>query len=197
MTKLGQVRFAWLVVVACMAASPALAFKSGGWQGEATRDESGKFSACTMTAGYRSGITLAFVITRDFRWGLALANEHWKLPVGRTEQVKLTIDARPPMLATAKAVDVHGLLVLLENSDPVVDALRSGHRLTVSTKSGNYSFQLSGTKHAIALLAACVTENLQNEQEDNPSQDGQDAEDDSVVPDKSLEESASVMPNLR
>lgn len=191
----------WLACLSCVmaaavSASPAAAFKLGGWQGDANHDESGKFSDCTMTAGFRSGITLAFVITRDFKWGLALADDHWKLPVGKTETVTLTIDSHAPITATAKIIDVHGLLVPLDNSDAMVDALRSGRKLTVKTKSGSFVFQLSGTKQAIALLAACVAENLENEQEDHPSPDGQDALNGAPLPSSAMVHQAAL-PNLR
>jgi hypothetical protein len=65
------------IAVLLAVGSPAHAFKSGGWDGDANNDENGKFRDCTMLAEYNSGITLAFIITRDFDWGLVLANDKW------------------------------------------------------------------------------------------------------------------------
>ena len=103
--------------------------------GQANRDDDGTFRDCTMTADYANGITLAFIISRDFGWGLVLANEKWNLQVGVEEPVTLSIDKLAPIAGTAKVVDAHGILVPLDNADPVVEAMRGGHTLAVVTPS--------------------------------------------------------------
>jgi hypothetical protein len=144
-------------------APPASAFTSGGWQGQANRDDDGTFRDCTMTADYANGITLAFIISRDFGWGLVLANEKWELQVGEEDAVTLAIDKLDPIAGTAKVVDAHGILVPLDNADAIVEAMRGGHTLAVVTPAGEVSFELSGTRDAIAALARCVSENLEAE----------------------------------
>ena len=84
MKVLGFISF--IVAAALFAAPPAHAFTSGGWEGEANNDDDGTFSDCTMTADYASGITLAFIISRDFDWGLVLADDKWNLQVGVEER---------------------------------------------------------------------------------------------------------------
>jgi hypothetical protein len=148
------------LLLAIAVGSPANAFTSGGWDGEANFDGNGRFRDCTMTASFKSGTTLAFIISRDLDWGLVLANDDWKLQVGRSEAATVAIDARDPITSTAKAVDARGILVPLQNSEPVVDALRHGTLLTVASAFGRASFQLTGTQDAIAALAGCVTERL-------------------------------------
>ena len=152
-----------LVAAAASFGSPAEAFKSGGWEGGANSDESGKFRDCTMTADYQNGITLAFIISRDFGWGIVLVNDKWKLDVGSAQPVTLAVDSREPIPSTAKVVDVHGILVPLENEGPVVNAMRDGRRLAVVTPSGKVNFRLTGTRTAIAALAGCVSDNLEGE----------------------------------
>ncbi|MGA7546720.1 MAG: hypothetical protein WBW08_13000, partial [Methyloceanibacter sp.] len=149
--------------LAIVATLPANAFQSGEWEGQASTDETGKFSDCTMTAADESGITLAFIISRNFEWGLVLVDDTWGLAVGTSEEVTLAIDKRAPIPAEAKVVDAHGILIPLENSGPVVDAMRHGELLTVDTQAGKFSFRLSGTRNAIALLAACVSDELEAE----------------------------------
>ncbi|MGZ5915830.1 MAG: hypothetical protein ACXWJ4_00680 [Methyloceanibacter sp.] len=149
--------------LAIVATLPANAFQSGEWEGQASTDETGKFSDCTMTASDKSGFTLAFIISRNFEWGLVLVDDTWGLAVGTAEEVTLTIDKRAPIPAEAKVVDAHGILIPLENSGPVVDAMRHGELLTVATQAGKFSFRLSGTRNAIALLAACVSDELEAE----------------------------------
>ena len=77
--------FSGLAVAALMVCGQASAFKSGNWNGDANNDDDGKFRDCTMLAEYNSGITLAFIITRDFDWGLVLANDKWNLELGSTQ----------------------------------------------------------------------------------------------------------------
>jgi hypothetical protein len=152
-----------LVAAATSFGTPAGAFKSGGWEGGANSDETGRFSDCTMTADYQNGITLAFIISRDFGWGLVLVNDKWKLDVGSAESVTLAIDSREPIPSTAKVIDLHGILVPLENEGPVVNAMRDGRRLSIVTPAGKISFRLTGTRGAIAALAGCVSDNLEGE----------------------------------
>ena len=136
------------------------AFISGVWQGDSNFDTEGKFSDCTMTAQASSGVLVGFIITRSFDWGLVLADESRKFEVGATEAVALHIDEREPIRAIAKVVDVHGIVIPLENSAPVLDGLREGEVLTIAGERIRLSFKLTGTRAAIAALAACVTENI-------------------------------------
>jgi hypothetical protein len=153
------VLFAPLVVAALSAAEPDRgAFTSGVWHGEANYDTDGKFTDCTMTAQSERGVLLGFVISKDFDWGLVLADETREFEVGTTEAVVLLIDAREPIPAIAKVIDVHGIVIPLQTTDPVLDALRQGQVLTIVADGAKVSFKLTGTNDAIAALAACVTQ---------------------------------------
>jgi hypothetical protein len=138
-------------------------FTSGIWQGDANYDADGKFSDCTMTAQAETGTLLGFVISKDYHWGLVLADDERSFEVGTSEAVVLLIDNRDPIPAIAKVVDVHGIVIPLENSDQVLDALRGGKVLTIVAKGTKVSFRLTGTRDAIAALAACVTQHLGSE----------------------------------
>ena len=156
--------FATVLGAAALCSPLAGAFTSGGWQGQANHDDDGTFRDCTMTAGFANGITLAFIISRDFGWGLVLANDKWNLQTGVEEPVTLEIDEHSSIIGTAKVVDAHGILVPLENEAGTVEAMRDGRTLAVITPAGAVSFELSGTRDAIAALARCVSENLDAEQ---------------------------------
>ena len=146
------------------------AFISGIWQGDANYDALGKFSDCTMTAQADSGVLIGFVISKDYDWGLVLADERRDFKVGTSEPVVLQIDERDPIPAVAKVIDVHGILIPLEDTNPVLDALREGKVLTIVAKEAKFSFKLTGTKQAIAELAACVTQHLGSEKVELPDQ---------------------------
>ena len=165
---------AMLCVPLLMAAISAFAteragFISGVWQGDANYDTEGKFSDCTMTAQAESGILIGFVISKNYDWGLVLADETREFKVGTTEAVVLLIDQRDPIPAIAKVIDLHGIVIPLENSGPVLDALREGRVLTIVAEEAKISFKLTGTKEAIAALAACVTEYLGSEKVELPT----------------------------
>jgi len=136
------------------------AFISSVWQGDANFDAQGEFSDCTMTAQAKSGVFVGFIISKNFEWGLFLADETRQFELGTIETVLLRIDERDPITATSKVIDIHGILIPLENSDSVLEAFREGKVLTIVGETGKISFKLTGTKAAIAELAACVTESL-------------------------------------
>src|SRR5688500_11819418 len=104
-------------LLAVAAAGMAHTFTSGVWQGTAERDEAGRFLDCTMTAQSQAGILIAFVVSRDFQWGLALADERWSLPVGEGHDILLKIDHLAPMKAFAKMIDAQGMLIPFEKND--------------------------------------------------------------------------------
>ena len=63
-------------------------------------------------------------------------------------------------------VDIHGIVIPLENSASVLDGFREGKALTVVGEKLKISIKLTGTRAAIAALATCVTENLASEKVD-------------------------------
>ncbi|MGK2921446.1 MAG: hypothetical protein ACSLE4_01435 [Methyloceanibacter sp.] len=157
--SLRAVLFTPLVLAAVAAADPTPGrFSSGVWQGAANYDDEGYFSDCTMTAEAQSGVLLGFVISKDFDWGLVIADETRSFDVGTRKAVLLLVDGREPIAAIAKVVDAHGILIPLENSDEVVEAMRAGKALRIATDGTEFRFELTGTSEAIAALAQCVTE---------------------------------------
>ena len=151
--------FAPFLLAAVAGGHPAKdSFTSGVWQGDANYDADGDFSDCTMTAESDKGVLLGFVISKNFDWGIVIADEARVLDVGTRKAVLLIVDEADPIAAVAKVVDQHGILIPLDNSDPVVEAMRGGKVLRIITDGAEFSFKLSGTRDAIAELAACVTE---------------------------------------
>ncbi len=134
-----------LLMAASVAPLPqGASFVSGVWKGEANYDSDGNFRDCTMTAQSESGVLLGFVISKDFDWGLVLADEEREFEVGSTHAVMLLVDSRDPIPALAKVVDPHGILIPLEDSGPVIEAMREGKVLTIQTDGMTVSFKLTG-----------------------------------------------------
>lgn len=186
MTVRAILRLASGIALFLSAIAPGHAFVSGVWQGGPGRDEDGRLLDCTMTAQSGSGILLAFIISRDGAWGLALADERWELNVGAVEDIELKIDAQMPVKAIAKVVDPHGILVPLADADALVSALRRGKLLGISTQTGVFSFELTGTNAALAQLAACVAENLAAEKIRSAEPEGKRRNEHATVDPKSV-----------
>jgi hypothetical protein len=129
------------------------AFISGVWQGDANFDSQGRFSDCTMTAQASSGLLIGFIISKRYEWGLVVADERQRFALGSTEIVALHIDKRDPIQAIAKVVDIHGIVIPLENSASVLEGFREGNALTVVGEKLKISIKLTGTRAAIAALA--------------------------------------------
>jgi hypothetical protein len=142
------------------------AFISGVWQGDANFDAQGRFSDCAMTAQASSGLLIGFIISKRYEWGLVVADERQRFALGSTESVALHIDKRAPIPAIAKVVHIHGIVIPLENSATVLEGFREGKALTVVGEKLKISIKLTGTRAAIAALAACVSENLASEKVD-------------------------------
>jgi hypothetical protein len=146
-----------LAAVAAVEA-PKDSFTSGVWQGDANYDSDGKFSDCTMTAEAEDDVLLGFVISKDFNWGIVIADDKRTFEVGTSKAVLLLVDKRDPIAAVAKVVDPHGILIPLENSDQVIEAMRHGKVLRIATDGADFTIKLTGTRDAIKALAQCVTE---------------------------------------
>ncbi len=158
------------LLAAAFLAMQQAAFISGVWQGDANYDTDGKFSDCTMAAQAESGVLVGFIISRDYDWGLVLADETRDYNVGSAEPVLLMVDERDAIPAIAKVIDVHGILIPLEDSTRVIETLREGKVLTIAGMMAKFSFKLTGTDAAIAELAACVAEHRGSEKVELPSQ---------------------------
>jgi hypothetical protein len=156
--SLRAILIAPLILAAVAAADPPDSFTSGVWQGKASYDDEGHFSDCTMTAQAESDVLLGFVISKDFDWGLVIADDSRSFEVGASKAVLLLVDGRDPIAAMANVVDVHGILIPLDNSAEVVEAMRAGKVLRIATGETEFSFQLTGTSDAISELATCVTQ---------------------------------------
>ncbi len=135
-------------------------FVSGHWLGTSHSDKSGKFSLCAMNATYKSGISLQFLITRDFTWGIQLINPSWNLRKGARSEVSLHIDDRIPLLATGIVTSKSAITIGLTGIKNSVRNLRRGHVLDIKTNSGTVSFNLTGTFEGISRLSKCVTRQL-------------------------------------
>ena len=154
--RLCAILIAPLLLAFIVAADVPGQFDSGVWQGNANFDDDGLFSDCLMTAEAESGVLLGFVISKDFDWGLVIADEMRQFKVGSNKAVLLLVDGHEPIASIAKVVDEHGILIPLEYTKAVIDTMRADKVLRIATDQTEFSFQLTGTSDAISALAKCV-----------------------------------------
>ena len=152
------------LIVACLLraieSSPAdtlYNFEVAGWTVSALSD-GGTFSRCGGFANYANGISLAFVLARDFRWSIGLVNPAWSLTTGQTYDVMLNLDSDPPTGAQAVAVSTAAVQIAI--ADKARDRFVKARELHVKTAGQAFAFSLAGTAQLLPALHRCVETNL-------------------------------------
>jgi len=146
-------------------------FEVAGWTASALSGPDGRtFSHCGGFANYENGVSLAFVLLRDFRWGVGIVNPAWSLTTGQTYDALLNLDSDPPSVAQALAVSTAG--VQIEITDKAKDRFIKARELHVKTAGQAFAFRLTGTAQLLPALRRCVETNLNlpgSTQSPNPS----------------------------
>jgi hypothetical protein len=132
-------------------------FKVGNWDGGAFGDPgSTKFSYCASVAPYENGVTLAFILTNTFEWGIALIDPAWSLTKGATYKIDLAVDSKASGLVSAEAIGTSEVLISLKPTVSLFKTFMEGERMTVQAASGNYVFNLTKTSEMLPDLLRCV-----------------------------------------
>jgi hypothetical protein len=154
---------ALLVILIAIAAVPANSkwpfnkFKVGNWDGGAyTNDETGKFSGCTVSTSYKSGVVFLISVTPELRWSLGFAHENWKLVPGSKFQMDLTFDSSNIQVVNAFPLNKNLATVPMPDDSDVIRAFRSSHLMGLSALGSHYDFSLDGTSRVLPALVACV-----------------------------------------
>lgn len=133
-------------------------FRVGEWYaGAYSNDRTGLFSHCAGVGNYRSGISVVFSITKEFRWSMSFVNPQWNLPNGRTYSVAFTVDDMSPISATATAISGNHVLVPLDDNVELFNRFRRGHQLRVAAAGQVFAFRLTDTNRLLQSLLECVT----------------------------------------
>src|SRR3546814_19227730 len=80
-------------------------FDTAGWEGGAYQSPDGRFSHCSISAGYKSGISLAFSITGSYGLHIVLGKADWQLPAGGPYHVPPALPSPPPGRSTPGRLD--------------------------------------------------------------------------------------------
>ena len=134
-------------------------FKSGNWTGRAYTDEKG-FTHCTISASYRSGITMHFAIDREYLWRIGFSHDDWELDKGDTFDILYKIDRHKAISAKAKVVSPKLVMAELIAKSYLFNQFRRGRTLRVKVDDKVYAFSLKGTSRALVRVLSCVKRNI-------------------------------------
>ncbi len=133
----------------------------GNWLlGAYSNDQTGQFSHCAMSASYNSGITMLFAVNRTFGWSLGFADPAWKLSIGSTYTLKLSIDGGAPIRAEAHALTDQVVEVPLLDNSALFELFRHGYELRVVAADQTFTFNLTGTAQGLSVLLNCTQQHL-------------------------------------
>jgi hypothetical protein len=132
-------------------------FNVNNWKGGAyTNDQSGAFSHCAARADYKSGITLLFVVNKDYEWAMAFNNSNWNLQTGTTFPVRYQIDRGAIRNGTANVIGKDLVRVALPDSTDLFNDFRRGNNLAIQGGSEVLNFRLTDTSAMLNAVLACA-----------------------------------------
>jgi hypothetical protein len=121
-----------------------------------SNDATNRFSHCAMSAVYKNGVLLMFIIDRDHNWFMALANQQWKLTEGQTYNFSIDLDGAKGnnWIGIAAAPEV--LRVPLADSTRLFEKFSAAQTLTISAANQTFRFDLTNSRIALAATASCA-----------------------------------------
>src|SRR5579864_6728594 len=135
----------------------------GAWIGDAyTNDQSGTFSHCAASAGYKSGITMAVSVDRNYNWALGFLSKAWSLTPGTEIPITLVFDQTEPLSVTGIITNSSPPIVrvAMPDNSVIINRFREAHLLTALAKGQYFRFSLNGTSALLPMLASCVRTEL-------------------------------------
>ena len=132
-------------------------FKSGSWNGNAYKsDTTGRFTHCSITGRYKSGIILAFALRENFELLIGLQNKTWNIPVTDSFKLGVIIDGVSYGQSQGRAISKDLIRVNFGRYPKILEALKRGRKLQIISSKRKFSFLLPGTNIALGKLLNCV-----------------------------------------
>jgi hypothetical protein len=150
--------FGLVAAASCLASSPALSQKVGGWDVGPMHGRDGLFTACLMSAKYDSGTTIGVMMNAEGNWGLVFGHPRWRLREGEAITATVNVDGLVVARGAAKILGKDLILMPLQGAGAYA-ALQAGHAMRVTTSIGaisNRAFNLSGTRVGMDAVIECV-----------------------------------------
>lgn len=118
--------------------------------------EGGKFSHCSISMPYRSGIMMLFAVSNDFTWRVAWTHQTWNFTIGQSVGLQMYFDGASPYNVTAIAKTKNLAMAELPSNAAIFDAFRKGYQLIVYAQGNKYGFNLDGTYAALTEVLECT-----------------------------------------
>lgn len=136
-------------------------FKVAAWSGGAyTNDTTGKFSHCVVYAEYAEGTNLQYMITASWQQSLGLFNSTWNIDKNQPYTASVSIDGSPPIQVKAVAYDAAGVRLELPGSEAILNKLKNGSNLVITTPARKFSFLLTDSSVAFERVRQCVSAHI-------------------------------------
>ena len=132
-------------------------FREAAWKGGAYLDDStGEFQSCFVSGDYRNGISLAFLLSKDYVFSVMLTHPDWTFAVSEKFDLTMDVEEADAVRAEAEAIDVNTLIFDVNSTDRNLRVLRTGEVMTVAFKEKRHQFALTDTSRALPRLLQCV-----------------------------------------
>lgn len=132
-------------------------FAVGNWTAHAfAASGTGTFSFCAGTVPYRNGITVSFVLSNTFQWGIVLYDPGWSLNTGTAYPVGLQIDSSRTGIDSATAISSNEVLIPLAPTVALFKDFMAGEQLKVQAATASYTFNLTNTAELLPNLLKCA-----------------------------------------
>jgi hypothetical protein len=153
--RVAKMLVAAAIVTVVGATSAQAAFESGPWKGNAYARQDGVFERCVITTDHPNAMRLGFAISAGGVFEIWLMNKGWALQPGQPQQVTLWVDNGGKRTGNFENVSSEAMAAQFVSDQQLVDALKRGNVLHVTTPTGSYDFKLTGTFKAIGELEKC------------------------------------------
>jgi|SRR5579862_1264486 len=141
-------------VTSASAKGPFGSIKIGLWKGGAyTDDKTDAFSHCAAVAPYLNGVSLFISENANEAWTIAFASHTFRLTVGETFPIDLTLDGQKQLRLFGNAATADLVVAPLPN----VALVRKSHLMVAQAKEATYQFELTSIEKVVSTVANCVS----------------------------------------
>ena len=167
-----------LLPFAADAAGPYGRVVVGNWSGGAfTNDQTGRFSHCAVSAGYKNGVRMLTSVTSQMSWVLGFSKPEWRLNPGQKLRLQLVFDRSRTLDVTADVKTPSLVTIPMPANSDLVIAFRQGRYLELVANDARFTFALTSTGEMLPQLVECVRQsgNITGPIAQRPPSDPRDA----------------------
>lgn len=135
---------------------PGTHVPAGEWQSRAVNGQDGAFAYCVTENRFDSGHALIVARNPAGELNLALGIPGAQLPQGEKWAVKVSVDGKTARELAAVASRTDMLVIPQGKDEELATGIMNGRFLLIESSNDKITFQLKGTRKALADLKTCV-----------------------------------------